>query len=173
MLASNGQRQELLSIAARQARNRADDTLLPKIGVRKGRNVAHVDAAREDRAALAHRLECLGNKRADWRKDQCGVQRLARAGVGRPCSDRAQTMGEGLRQLVAGLGEGIDPSALPDAELAQDMRRRPEPVKPDPVGRTGELQRTVSYQPRAKQRRQSHGVRIVGQRKDISGIGHT
>src|SRR6187399_2777386 len=45
-------RKQLLSIAARQVRNRADGALSPEQLVREGGDVAHVDAGADDRRSL-------------------------------------------------------------------------------------------------------------------------
>jgi hypothetical protein len=90
-----------------------------------------VDAAADDAPALRDRRQRRRDQSADRREDDRGVQRLRRrlARAARPF--RVQRQREFLGGEVAVAGEGEDPSALPAAELRDNMRRRAEAVYAD------------------------------------------
>ena len=99
-----GERQELLGVAAGQVGDRADHALAPQDAVGEARDVAHVDAARDHHAALAHRLQRRRDQRADRGEDQRGVELRGRALVRAAGPDRAQLAGEVLRRDVVRRG---------------------------------------------------------------------
>ena len=71
-----GQGEELLAVGARQVGHRAQDPLAPEVRVRKGWDVAHVDSAAHDRAALSDRSQRRRHELAGRREDERRVQRL-------------------------------------------------------------------------------------------------
>src|SRR5919204_569537 len=73
-LIGRGEREELLAVAPRQVRDRANDALAPEQLVRERRDVAHVDAGANDHACLAHGAQRRRDERADGREDDRGVE---------------------------------------------------------------------------------------------------
>src|SRR5205085_3368446 len=61
--------EKLFAVAAGEIRDRGYRALVPKIAIRKRRNVAHVDPAADDYAAALHVSERRGNERTDRRED--------------------------------------------------------------------------------------------------------
>jgi len=96
------ERKKLARVFARKIRHREQSTLLPKQRVWKARNVAHVNAAADDRAAFLRRGERARNERADGREDQRDVERLWRGRVGILRRGRAERAREFRRRLIAG-----------------------------------------------------------------------
>ena len=65
----------------------------------------------------------------------------------------AELARERLPLLVALAGEGEDPPALVDGDLAEDVGGGAEAVEADPLGVADQAQRPVADQPGAEQRR--------------------
>jgi hypothetical protein len=121
-----------------------DRALAPEELVRERRDVGHVDSRTHDRAALADVAQRRGNELSDRREHDHGVEL-----VGRPCErvpgpDRAEGARERLPLLVACPCPCIDPATLCHRDLADDVRRCPEAVQPDPLRIAGEPQRAVA-----------------------------
>src|SRR5262245_66291732 len=95
------EREKLARVFAREIGDRAQHSLLPEYRVRKTRDVAHMDAAADDDASLAHRFESGGHKGAGGSADDGGVERSRRTLLGASGPDRAERAGELLRRKVA------------------------------------------------------------------------
>src|SRR4029078_7288573 len=72
------EREELLPVAARQVRDRADDALLPQELVREARDVAHVDPRADDDPAAGEGTERRRYELACGREDDRCVELLGR-----------------------------------------------------------------------------------------------
>src|SRR5689334_17342474 len=81
---ARGELEELLAVAPGEIRHRPEHALAPQQLVREGGNVAHVDAAADDYAALSHRAQRQRNQRAHRREEDGRVQRLRRHRQRRP-----------------------------------------------------------------------------------------
>src|SRR5262249_1157552 len=99
---------EFVSIASGEVCDGAKAALLPKEFVRKGGQVAHVDVAADDGAALADGFERQGNELARGREDDGAVQPLRRRGVRGAGPNGSQGPGELLSLAVASARERID-----------------------------------------------------------------
>ena len=73
--------------------------------------------------------------------------------------------------LVVRARERVDLAALVDGDLADHVRRRPEPVQPEALRVAGEPQRAVADQAAAQQRRGLLVGQLVGQRQAVALVG--
>src|SRR5581483_7014502 len=137
----------------------ANAALLPKPFVRKGRGVAHVDAAAHHHSAFVQRLERWRNQRTDWSKDDGRIQRFRRQSIGAACPGRAEFAGELLPLLVARPCEGKNLPALMTGDLDNDVRSRAEAVNPQSLRLASFGQRAIPNHARTEQRR-SLGIGI-------------
>jgi hypothetical protein len=146
-------REQLLSVAPRQVRNRADRAFSPEQLVGEGGDIAHVDAGADDRRPLRGGAQRRRDERPDRGEDDRCLEQLRRslAGAPRPlCAERAR---ERLSLLVAVAGEGEDAPALMHGDLADDVGRRAEAIEAEALRVPGEAQRPVPDHPGAEQRR--------------------
>ena len=116
-----GEREELLAVAAREVRDRAERPLAPQEVVRERRDVRHVDARAHDRAALRDRRERGGDELAGRREDDRRVELLRRRARAGPLG--AERAGERLRLVVAFAREREDAAALVTARPARRCAR--------------------------------------------------
>ncbi len=158
-------------VGAGEVGDRAQHALAPQEFVRKGRDLAHVDAAADHRAALAHRAQRHRHQAADRREQHGGVERLGRRLGGGSGPGAAEAEREGAARGVVGPGEGEDAPSLPDCQLRDQVCGGAETVDAEGARFAGEAQRAVADQPGAQQRR---GVRVVeadGQGEGVRGVG--
>ncbi len=88
--------EKLGGVAARQIRDGYNVTLLPQERVGELWNVAHVNAAANDAAALANGGKRVRNERSDWREDDGGIQRFRGSFVRTASPARAERQGQAL-----------------------------------------------------------------------------
>ena len=69
-----GEIEKLLGILACEIGDRTDDALTPQQGIRHGRNIAHMDAAKHHDATFTHAGKCRRYEAADRCKDDGGVE---------------------------------------------------------------------------------------------------
>src|SRR5690606_11196017 len=93
--------QEGDTVLAGQVRDGQELALFPQQRVRETRDVAHVDAAADDAAALADGLEGRGNERPDRREQDGGIEGLGRGPVGAAGPGGAQRPREGGPWIVS------------------------------------------------------------------------
>ena len=139
---------------ARQVRDRADDPLAPEQLVRERRDVAHVDAGADDRAALAHvrgAPRARARRRARRRSPRRAPPAAGSRGVARP--GRAERARERLAVVVAGRVTANTRRPWKTRDLATMCAAAPKPYRPSALGVAGEPQRAVADQPRAEERR--------------------
>src|SRR5262249_24703282 len=70
---ARGEREQLLAVLSRQICDRPENALAPEDRVRKRRDVAHVDAGVDDRAALRDCAKCRGDELAGRGEDDRGI----------------------------------------------------------------------------------------------------
>lgn len=131
-----------------------------------------MDAGADHPATLAQSAQRGRHQLARRRIDDRRIQRHRRQLARITGPDRAQRTGEVLRRHIARAAEGIDIAPLPARHLHDDMRRGTEAVQPETLAVTGLDQRTPADQPGAEQRCQRHGVALLAEDKNETGIGH-
>ena len=149
-----------------------DRTLAPKLGIRKARDVAHMDSGADDSAALADCSQRGWDEGSDRRKDDGGVERNRRGLVRSPRPDAAKGSGERLTGIVSRLGEGEHFASLPGGDLSDDVRGRAKAVEAEPTSLSSHHQRSIADQAGAEQRRRLRVVEGVRNGKAVAGIRH-
>src|SRR5947208_12744248 len=145
------EREKLLAVTTRQVGDRAQHTLLPEQVVRESRDVRHVNAGADDRAALCEGAQRERNERADGSEDDRRVEFLGRRLVGAAGPDGAQLTRERLSLLVAGTREGEDAAPLVPRDLRHDVRGGAEAVETEPLGVAREPERPIPDQAGAQE----------------------
>ena len=112
-----------------------------------------------------------GHERADGSEQDRRVERLWRRLVGAARPGRAEAAREALRRLVAWPRERQDLAPLMAADLRDDVRRRAEAVKADPLARPRRLQAAPADQSGAEQRRGGDRVARRRQLQRERGLG--
>jgi len=93
-----------------------------------------VNASADHTPTLAYNLQSGGHKLANRRENDGGVERTGRAFIRTSSPDGTHALGKKLRISIAAAREGIDLAALPDADLGDDVRSRPETIEPNSLG---------------------------------------
>ena len=88
-----------------------------------------------------------------------------------PAHSAPSSRAKSWRLGVALAGEGEDPPALVDGDLAEDVSGGAEAVEPDPLGVADQAQRPVADQPGAEQRRRLHVRVALGDREAEALVG--
>jgi hypothetical protein len=127
------QRQELLAVAARQVRHRAEDALAVEKLVGERRDVAHVDPGADDGARLAHGPQRGRHELADRREQDRGVELLRRPLVRAARPQSPERAGELLALRVAGTGEREDAPPLVLGDLATMCAEAPITARSTPT----------------------------------------
>src|SRR4029453_10960863 len=166
-----GDSEKRVAIAASEIGDRADAALAPKQPIRKRRNVAHMDARADHRAAPRRRSQRDGNQGSGRCEDQRRVQRRGRRFVAPAGPVDAKTPREPLSVSVSRPGEGVDGASLCQRDLRDEMRRGPETVNAERSSLARHRIRTISDQPRAQERRRVQIVVAVGQREHEACVG--
>ncbi len=123
-------------------------------------------------APARERAQGKRHERSVGSKHDRAVELCGRRLLGVTCPHRPERARERLRIGVARARERIHLAPFVRGDLREDMRRRAEPVQPQPSGRAAHAQAAVADQPRAQQR---SGLRIgiaVGDRKAEALVGH-
>ena len=147
------EREELLAVAARQVRDRADARARPR-AARTGRTGCRTCGSRRRRRCRpsATARERGGHELAGRREDDRGVELLGRRPDRRPtprrASGRTPAPASSPSRVTANTRR---PCAARD--LRDDVRRGAEPVQPEPLRVAREPQRAVADQAGAEQRR--------------------
>src|SRR6185437_7658474 len=138
--------------------------------VRKGRDVAHVDAGTDDAAALADVAQCLRHERADRCEQDCRVELARRTlvAVTRPC--RAEASRERLRGRVAPPRERENFAPLMPAHLRDHVRGCAEAVDADARRGARNAQRTVADQSRAEPWSERAWIAVFRKRKTVACV---
>src|SRR5205823_5898224 len=156
--------EELLRVARSEIGDRSYDALPPEKFVGEGGDVAHVDAAADDGAALAYGFERSRHEVADGSEDKRGVERFGGCFVRGSRPRCAKLARERLPCRVAAAGEGEDAAALVTGDLRDDVRGGAESVDAEVVGVAGEFEGAVPDEAGAEQRRGGGVVVGVGER---------
>src|SRR6267378_4491472 len=82
--------EKFLAIAARQVCDGTNYAFAPKISIWKRGDVAHVNAATNNDAALGEGAQSRRNECADRSEDNCGVEFFRRHFIGAASPDRTQ-----------------------------------------------------------------------------------
>src|SRR5205823_7402429 len=136
--------EELLRVARSEVGDRSYDALPPEKFVGEGGDVAHVDAAADDGAALSCGFQGEGHERADWSEEERGVERFRRRVLGRSGPDCAELARESLALVVPSPRESEDAAPLVARDLRDDVRGGAEAVDAQVVRVAGEFEGAVT-----------------------------
>ncbi len=112
-----------------------------------------MDACADHGPAFGGALQRRRHQPADRGEDERGIEGLWRPLVRAARPDGAERLGEALRRVVAGSGEGEDAASLMARDLRYDVCRRAEAVDAKPLGVTCHTESAIADQSCAKERR--------------------